>query len=669
MGVVTGHLDVCTRYQSGGGGRSFLRILSNQLQIIEYYSSDDVLDSNTNATTTADTWYDVYIRTEGSHMEVWRALQGEPLEKVLETDDVSTTQCNNLVLTSWYDNQPSFDNVRVLKARSTASSFSDDFSGGLGDWSQAGSWSTTNDFAENTNPSSSWQYILRDQAHTDGVFRCTYTLDSRSTAGTPYALIEVRGATDFSDLLRIGFYDEFARVYERLDSTNYQLAQDTNVDSALDQAYDVTVVLEGDHIEVWRGVAGGTQTRIFAEDGLNVLEGERVRLVAGPYTYAIFDDAALEVPDPDIVAYEYNGSNELTKATHNAEPEVSFVYDALGRMITLQQTLDQTTYTSTIQYRYGGKQYQMFRDHPAGDALITYVHNHDGRLRSETLGFGASTTEFHYSGTRIFYEETVAGETTKGMSYVHHPMWPIGTVLADIAGTDPSTGDYRYYARDAHGSPRGVYDDAVALLARQDYLPYGQFCLAAGAATNIGFTGQRRAPSGMYQFPLRDYDAGLSRWTTRDPLGMADGLNMHAYAGGNPASYADPEGGSAVAVIGAAVLGAFGGAATQYAQECSWLSTLAGGLLGAGTGAATAVAGLAAAGALAAEGTLSAVAGFGGSVTAGIAIGAGEGYFTKIKGDSHRLFLAPALDRVCVPYHDGSIAGKKGIANPEDSRR
>lgn len=177
---------------------------------------------------------------------------------------------------------------------------------------------------------------------------------------------------------------------------------------------------------------------------------------------------------------------------------MSFVYDGLGRMITLQQTLDQTTYTSTIQYRYGGKQYQMFRDHPAGDALITYVHNHDGRLRSETLGFGASTTEFHYSGNRIFYEETVAGETTKGMSYVHHPMWPIGTVLADIPGTDPATGDYRYCAREARGAARAL--QGVKLAAPAWF--HRVFCARARSSVNgwPSFVSNTRT---MHRAPLR----------------------------------------------------------------------------------------------------------------------------------------------------------------------
>ena len=40
----------------------------------------------------------------------------------------------------------------------------------------------------------------------------------------------------------------------------------------------------------------------------------------------------------------------------------------------------------------------------------------------------------------------------------------------------------------------------------------------------------------------RSYAPELARWTGGDPAGMVDGTNMYAYVGGNPVSYADPNG-------------------------------------------------------------------------------------------------------------------------------
>ncbi len=83
---------------------------------------------------------------------------------------------------------------------------------------------------------------------------------------------------------------------------------------------------------LWRGVAGGMQTRIFAGDGLNVLAGERVRLVAGPCTYAIFDDADLDVPDPETVTYEYNTANESEHSRDECVARQAFSAENAGRV-------------------------------------------------------------------------------------------------------------------------------------------------------------------------------------------------------------------------------------------------------------------------------------------------------------------------------------------------
>jgi len=48
--------------------------------------------------------------------------------------------------------------------------------------------------------------------------------------------------------------------------------------------------------------------------------------------------------------------------------------------------------------------------------------------------------------------------------------------------------------------------------------------------------------SGLYYFGARYYSPEIGRWTQRDPMGTADGLNLYAYVRNNPASYYDPWG-------------------------------------------------------------------------------------------------------------------------------
>ena len=84
----------------------------------------------------------------------------------------------------------------------------------------------------------------------------------------------------------------------------------------------------------------------------------------------------------------------------------------------------------------------------------------------------------------------------------------------------------------------------------------------------------------MVAFGARDYDPGLGRWTTRDPVGFAGGLNHYAYVGGDPVNLIDPSGLSALGclqdVLGlAGMVPVLGGAfdvanAAIYASKGNW---------------------------------------------------------------------------------------------------
>jgi RHS repeat-associated protein len=78
--------------------------------------------------------------------------------------------------------------------------------------------------------------------------------------------------------------------------------------------------------------------------------------------------------------------------------------------------------------------------------------------------------------------------------------------------------------------------------------PFGSFEAGAGVAggtnTETGFTGASTPNStgGFTYLRNRWYDPQTGRFLTQDPIGLAGGVNLYAYAGNNPVSFSDPFG-------------------------------------------------------------------------------------------------------------------------------
>jgi RHS repeat-associated protein len=80
------------------------------------------------------------------------------------------------------------------------------------------------------------------------------------------------------------------------------------------------------------------------------------------------------------------------------------------------------------------------------------------------------------------------------------------------------------------------------------FSPYGQTQKAgvenqlAGSENSSQYTGRENDGNGLYFYRARYYDPVLKRFISEDPIGLAGGINSHAYVGGNPISATDPTG-------------------------------------------------------------------------------------------------------------------------------
>ena len=65
---------------------------------------------------------------------------------------------------------------------------------------------------------------------------------------------------------------------------------------------------------------------------------------------------------------------------------------------------------------------------------------------------------------------------------------------------------------------------------------------ASGVQARYGYTGREPDETGLTYYRARYYDPTIGRFTQRDPIGLAGGINSYAYAGGNPVNFNDPSG-------------------------------------------------------------------------------------------------------------------------------
>jgi RHS repeat-associated protein len=104
-----------------------------------------------------------------------------------------------------------------------------------------------------------------------------------------------------------------------------------------------------------------------------------------------------------------------------------------------------------------------------------------------------------------------------------------------------------YYGADAVGSVRVVFDQSGGVVARTEYLPFGEEAFAPGPVPKERFTSQERdGEAGMDYFKALMRQPRVGRFSTQDPVAgvprQPQTFNKYGYALDNPLSYTDPRG-------------------------------------------------------------------------------------------------------------------------------
>lgn len=207
----------------------------------------------------------------------------------------------------------------------------------------------------------------------------------------------------------------------------------------------------------------------------------------------------------------------------------------------------------------------------------TIVHDLDGNTTSAPLPNGTSTLQsygwnarnqltsapggytFAYDAEGLRTNYTQSAQTT---TFVNDPHGPMSRVLIRIRpdGTRTfyvygpvllyeieETGNVaRYYHYDHLGSTIALSDDAGKSMARANYSAYGITIQTSGTLDTPflwqGAFGVQTDPNGLHHMRARYYHAYMGRFLSEDPLGLAAGPNVYAYADGNPIGLIDPLG-------------------------------------------------------------------------------------------------------------------------------
>ena len=269
--------------------------------------------------------------------------------------------------------------------------------------------------------------------------------------------------------------------------------------------------------------------------------------------------------------YSHDPDNRVIAVQHSKGPDVLsaavMTYNASGDVVSfdLDHPVDAPLPTNlTATYDKAGKLTRHNSAVPkhdlkgnltdSGEGHIAHaVYDEDNRLLSLTLD--GVVISYTYSALGYRSSKTVAGVTTR---FCHDPS---GRLLFEttagitnnylyagsrLVAVGNLTSGYRFLLSDRQGNVIALANDAGLVSESAAYSPHGLQATRSDTplmgASYAGAYGVLHEGGGLHLMTHRFYDASLGRFLQRDPAGFTGGINLYAYAAGNPINRVDPLG-------------------------------------------------------------------------------------------------------------------------------
>ncbi|WP_405087575.1 RHS repeat-associated core domain-containing protein [Microbispora sp. NBC_01389] len=369
--------------------------------------------------------------------------------------------------------------------------------------------------------------------------------------------------------------------YDDLDHTT----QVTTANGAIGYTYDVA------HRLASMTAAGQTPVTYTYDDA-----GDVTRVAQGAQQTDVHRDGSgrvdrLDLPGSWSQNYTYDTRNRVTAVTYKHGTTVKGVlnqkYGPTGDLteatgdfarIALPQAVTGLTYDDANRLTGRGGQTLTYDNdgNLTNDGTTTYNWNARGELTG--LNRTGLSATFGYDPLGDRDRRTVAGNSRTYLNGQGNPVTetdgtgPSTTLLS--GGTDrwlarTSPAGTRAYLTDPLGSVLALGDASGQITASYAYDPYGNATVSGDPEGNaLTYTGRENDGTGLMYYRARYYSPTLQRFISEDPIGVAGGTNLYAYAANSPTNYTDPSGNNPL-VVGCLVGGLTDGAIDYLSQRLS----------------------------------------------------------------------------------------------------